>query len=80
MVFQEEDFKRTKVILSEYFDLENYLKKEYRFSLYDGRTIESPEQATEVNFYTQKDLLYGFFEALDQDKDHQLIEKVEDVV
>ena len=80
MVFQEEDFKRTKVILSEYFDLENYLKKEYRFSLYDGRTIESPEQATEVNFYTQKDLLYGFFEALDQDEDHQLIEKVEDVV
>lgn len=80
MVFQDENFNRTRTILDSYFDLDGYIKKEHRFSLFDGRTIENIDNATEVNFYTAKNLLQGFFEASEQDSDHKQIEEDTEIV
>jgi hypothetical protein len=80
MVFQDENFNRTRTILDSYFDLDGYIKKEHRYSLFDGRTIENINDATEINFYTEKNLLQGFFEASEQDAAHKPIKEDTEIV
>lgn len=81
MIFQEEPFKRNKIIATNYFHTgakQGLLLPNKRYSLYFGETVYDDYNAIIVDLKERHDIVTGFYEVAEQDSNFVKISSLTD--